>query len=109
MNFEDYQVAARKTAIYPFMGTNLWYPTLGLAGESGEVSEKVKKIYRDFDGKVSDEKREEIVRELGDVLWYIANIGSELHVSLEYIALQNIKKLVDRTMRNQVHGDGDNR
>jgi len=68
MSFEQYQIAAKQTAIYPNAGENLFYPTLGLCGESGEVAEKVKKIYRDSKGIVTLDKKLEIIKELGDVL-----------------------------------------
>ena len=109
MTFEEYQHLSRKTALYPNVGENFVYPTLGLAGEAGEVAEKVKKILRDENGKVSDEKKEEIKKELGDVLWYIAQIATEMNLSLDDIASGNIKKLYDRLERDQIKGDGDNR
>lgn len=109
MNFEQYQIAARQTAIYPNIGENLYYPTLGLCGESGEVAEKAKKIYRDHNGVISLERKLEIVKELGDVLWYVSNIASELKFGLDAIARQNIEKLQKRTVENKVHGEGDNR
>ena len=109
MNFNDYQVVARSTAIYPNLNNNIFYPTLGLCGESGEVAEKVKKIIRDK-GKIIDEKdRIEIRKELGDVLWYIANISSELDLELDEVAELNIAKLKERKDNNKLHGDGDNR
>jgi NTP pyrophosphatase (non-canonical NTP hydrolase) len=109
MNFNDYQVEARKTAIYPNVGKNVFYPTLGLCGESGEVAEKVKKVLRDDNGVVSDAKRLEIKKELGDVLWYVSNISSELGLSLEEVAQLNLAKLQGRMNNNKVHGSGDNR
>ena len=68
MDFNAYQIAARRTAIYPQLGDNLWYPALGLAGESGEVAEKVKKVYRDHGGVLTNEEREKLCKELG-VKW----------------------------------------
>ena len=109
MDFNQYQIKARETAIYPNVGDNLWYPGLGLAGESGEVAEKIKKIYRDFDGITTPEKRKEIVKELGDVLWYVSNIASEIEVDLDTVARLNLEKLAKRTIENKVHGEGDNR
>ena len=82
---------------------------MGLVGEAGEVAEKVKKIIRDENGIVSREKKEEIKKELGDVLWYIANLAYELDIKLEEIAQGNIEKIFSRVERNKVHGDGDNR
>ena len=106
-NFDTYQVEARKTAIYPDLGNNLWYPALGLAGEAGEVAEKVKKIYRDCEGKVDTSRRSEICWELGDVLWYIANIATELGVNLSGIAEDNLFKLQMRASQDKIHGEGD--
>lgn len=108
-DFRFYQVEARKTAIYPSLGNNLWYPALGLAGEAGEVAEKIKKIYRDGEGKVTIEKRVEIGKELGDVLWYVASIASELKLDLAGIAETNLIKLQSRAQRGKVHGSGDER
>ena len=109
MNFEDYQKESRKTAIYPQIGKNFVYPTLGIAGESGEVAEKIKKIIRDDKGKVTREKREELSKEIGDILWYIAQLATELGLSLDSIAKENIKKLSSRMKRGKIHGSGDNR
>ena len=83
MTFQEYQQWSRKTAIYWDLGKNLVYPTLGLAGEVGEVAEKIKKIFRDDNGIISDEKRIEIQKELGDVLWYVSQLASEMGLSLE--------------------------
>ena len=109
MDFEEYQKKSRETAIYPNKGSNFVYPVLGLVGESGEVAEKIKKILRDNNGIVDEEKREEIKKELGDVLWYIAQLATELGLSLDEIARFNIKKLQSRKRRNKLHGSGDNR
>jgi len=102
-DFDTYQKEARKTAIYPNIGSNLWYPTLGLTGEAGEVAEMVKKYYRD------GTKMYGLSKELGDVLWYIANLAEELGLSLSSIAQENLSKLQDRKNRNKLHGSGDNR
>ncbi|MFA5086668.1 MAG: nucleoside triphosphate pyrophosphohydrolase family protein [Candidatus Paceibacterota bacterium] len=109
MTFEEYQKLSRETAIYPNKDNNFIYPTLGLAGEAGEVAEKVKKVLRDGNGVVSDEKREEIKKELGDVLWYLANLSTELKISFEEVASKNIEKLQSRQQRGELHGSGDNR
>ncbi|MFA5169250.1 MAG: nucleoside triphosphate pyrophosphohydrolase family protein [Candidatus Paceibacterota bacterium] len=109
MTFQEYQTFSRKTAIYPNKDNNFIYPTLGLAGEAGEVAEKIKKVIRDGNGIVSDEKREEITKELGDVLWYVANLSTELKINLEDVASKNIEKLESRYQRNELHGSGDNR
>ncbi len=109
MEFNEYQKKAWETAIYPKKGNNLIYPMLGLGGESGEVLEKMKKIIRDEDSKISNEKREEIEKELGDVFWYLAAISTELGLKLEDVIQTNIKKLASRKERNLIHGSGDNR
>ncbi|MBI2024942.1 MAG: nucleoside triphosphate pyrophosphohydrolase family protein [Candidatus Harrisonbacteria bacterium] len=109
MTFEEYQKLSRKTAIYPNAGNNFIYPTLGLAGEAGEVAEKIKKVLRDHGGKISDEKKEELKKELGDVLWYVAQISSEFNIPLETVAAGNLEKLYSRFERNKISGDGDNR
>lgn len=109
MTFEEYQKKSRETAIYPDAGKNFIYPTLGLAGESGEVAEKIKKVLRDKKGVVDEETKIEIAKELGDVIWYLAQISTELGLSLEKIASQNIEKLQSRKARGVLSGGGDNR
>lgn len=103
LSFVEYQVGARSTAIYPDKHA-IVYPALGLAGEAGEVAEKIKKWLRDgtFD-------RDLLAKELGDVLWYIANLASDLGFSLEEIAELNLVKLRSRSERGTLQGSGDNR
>lgn len=96
MNFEDYQSAASKTALYPRRLENLEYPTLGLAGEAGEVANIVKKIQRDHGGVLNEEFRGKLKDELGDVLWYISACADELGLSLAEIAEYNVDKLAKR-------------
>ena len=109
MNFNEYQKKAEETAIYPQRGNNFVYPTLGLVGESGEVAEKIKKIIRDDQGKINEEKSQEIKKELGDVLWYLAQLATELQLSLEEIAQANLQKLFSRKERGRIKGEGDDR
>jgi len=109
MTFQEYQDEARKTAIYPNKDNNFIYPTLGLAGEAGEVAEKIKKVIRDGNGIVTEEKKVEITKELGDVLWYVANLAKELGISMDEVAQKNIEKLQSRQQRGELHGSGDNR
>lgn len=109
MTFEEYQKKSRKTAKYPDADHNFIYPTLGLVGEAGEVAEKIKKVLRDDGGEISSEKREEIKKELGDVLWYIAQVATELNLPLTEIAEYNIEKLTSRLERGMISGSGDNR
>ncbi|HXP98957.1 MAG TPA: nucleoside triphosphate pyrophosphohydrolase family protein [Solirubrobacteraceae bacterium] len=108
MDLSEYQRESRRTAEYP---REAWlaYPTLGLAGEAGEVAEHAKKAIRDDAGKVSDERRAAMSKELGDVLWYVAQIASELDLSLDDIAKQNLEKLFSRQERGVLSGSGDDR
>lgn len=108
-DFDKYQKECSKTAVYPKIGEKFVYPLLGLLGETGEVSEKIKKIFRDEGGKLTAEKKEEIKKELGDVLWYLAQLSSELGLKLSDVATGNLEKLASRKIRNKLHGNGDNR
>lgn len=109
MTFDDYQKETNKTAIYPKLMHGSVYPALGLAGEAGEVAEKVKKLVRDDEGVVSDDKLKEVKKELGDVLWYVSQVATEFNLSLSEIAEANIVKLRDRAERGKLKGSGDNR
>lgn len=109
MNFAEYQEKAKQTAKYPVIGHAVIYPTLGLTNEAGEVSGKIKKIFRDKDGVISEADRAALQAELGDVLWYLAQVSTELGLSLDEIADHNIAKLLDRQMRGKIQGEGDNR
>jgi NTP pyrophosphatase (non-canonical NTP hydrolase) len=109
MNFSDYQTRARATAKYPVIGHPVIYPTLGLANEAGEVAGKIKKIFRDKEGVFSETDKAALKSELGDVLWYIAQVATELGLALDDIAEDNIAKLLDRLERGKIKGDGDNR
>ena len=109
MNFTEYQQKSRATAKYPIIGHGVIYPTLGLTNEAGEVAGKIKKVFRDKDGVISDETRDALKAELGDVLWYLAQVATELNLSLDEIAEHNVAKLLDRQARGKIHGDGDNR
>lgn len=109
MTFAEYQKNSQRTALYPNIGNNYIYPTLGLASEAGEVAGKIKKIIRDKGGLVNDADRQELEKELGDVLWYIAQIATELKIDLDNIATHNLEKLLSRLERNKIGGNGDNR
>lgn len=109
MNFQEYQEESRKTAIYPGVGNNFVYPVLGIAGESGEVAEKVKKILREKNGIVDEAGKQEITKELGDLLWYMSQLASELGISLDEVAEKNITKTQSRMERGTLLGNGDNR
>jgi NTP pyrophosphatase (non-canonical NTP hydrolase) len=108
MEFNEYQKLAATTMVYG-TGNKVVYPTLGLCGEAGEVAEKIKKVLRDNNGVFTDEKKEEIKKELGDVFWYLAAISTDLGLDLDEVAQLNIDKLFSRLKRNKLHGDGDNR
>ena len=109
MNFADYQSKSRKTARYPAIGHGVIYPTLGLTNEAGEVAGKIKKIFRDKGGIIGAEERAALKGELGDVLWYLAQVCTELEISLDEVAEANIEKLFSRLERGRISGDGDDR
>ncbi|MEB3322896.1 MAG: nucleoside triphosphate pyrophosphohydrolase family protein [Synechococcaceae cyanobacterium] len=109
MDLQAYQRRSRETARYPHAGSNALYPTLGLCGEAGEVAEKVKKVLRDNDGRFDPGAVEQIALELGDVLWYVAQLATELDLRLEDIAEANLTKLASRAARNVIGGSGDRR
>jgi len=104
--FNEYSEMANSTALYL---DKIIYPTLGLCGEAGEVAEKVKKVLRDSKGVFTEEKKEEIKKELGDVLWYINALSTDLGFTLEEVATLNIEKLFKRKSENKIQGSGDNR
>lgn len=109
MDFNEYQNKSRKTAGYPSIGHPVIYPTLGLANEAGEVAGKIKKVFRDKDGEISETTRDSLKAELGDVLWYLTQVATELGLTLDEIAEHNIEKLYSRLERGRIRGDGDNR
>ena len=108
-NFSHYQRESRKTWTLVHTDHPIVYPTLGLVNEAGELAGKVKKIFRDRDGVISDADREALKYELGDVLWYLTQIATELDLSLEEVAAANLDKLFSRLERGQIKGDGDYR
>ncbi|MDQ3607637.1 MAG: nucleoside triphosphate pyrophosphohydrolase family protein [Actinomycetota bacterium] len=109
MDLTHYQERSRVTAVYPDAGANLLYPTLGLCGEAGEVAEKVKKMIRDDGGVLSDARRGALAAELGDVLWYVAQLATEAGLDLDSIAWGNLDKLRSREERGALRGSGDER
>lgn len=113
IDFVDYEIATRATAIYPEGQTGSFnavaYVTLGLANEAGEVAGKVKKAWRDSNGKFDEDRIAAIKGELGDVLWYLARVADELGLSFQEIAEGNLAKLSSRRERGVIGGDGDNR
>jgi NTP pyrophosphatase (non-canonical NTP hydrolase) len=106
--FLDYQSRAKETAIYP-SHARVTYPALGLAGEAGEVANKVKKVIRDNNGVVPETTRQAISQELGDVLWYMASLATDLGLDLSEIAADNLAKLWSRKERGTLQGSGDQR
>lgn len=108
-NFDAYQRQSRKTWNLVHTDHPIVYPTLGLVNEAGELAGKVKKIFRDKNGQISPEDREALKYELGDVLWYLAQIATELDLSLQDVAEANLEKLFSRLERGAIRGEGDNR
>ena len=117
MEINEYQKMDLETAVYPKEFKTI-YPALGMNGEAGEMADKVKKVLRDSevivrDGSGSiilpDAKREELAKEVGDVLWYVATMAYDLGYTLEEIATMNYQKLKSRQQRHQLNGSGDNR
>ena len=108
-SFDAYQRESRKTWSLIHVDHAIVYPTLGLTNEAGEVAGKVKKIFRDKGGVIGPEDREALKQELGDVLWYLAQICTELDLSLHEVAEANLAKLFSRLERGQIGGEGDTR
>jgi NTP pyrophosphatase (non-canonical NTP hydrolase) len=109
MDFSTYQMQSRRTAKYPPIGHGVIYPMLGLVNEAGEAAGKIKKIFRDKDGRIGAAERQALQSELGDVLWYLAQVCTELDLSLADVAESNLAKLLDRQERGVIGGDGDER
>lgn len=110
MTFDEYQKRALTTVISSndeLKDTLHW--VLGINGEAGEVAEKVKKIIRDKGGKISEEDKQELAKELGDVLWYLAVFAHDLGFSFDKVATSNLEKLQSRKSRGALQGSGDNR
>ena len=108
MTLNEYQRHALETAIYPEQ-SRIIYPTLGLTGEAGEVADKVKKVIRDGQRDFTPEKKAEIMKEIGDVLWYCATLSHDLGYELDEVAQMNVDKLRSRMERHIISGNGDNR
>lgn len=112
MTLNEYQQKALETAFYP-KEYKVIYPALGMNGEAGEVADKVKKIIRDNNGEMSKEKAvvlaQELAKEAGDVLWYIATLAHDIGFTLEEIGQMNYEKLHSRQQRGMLGGSGDNR
>lgn len=110
MDLNTYQDRAATTATFTDTGIlRTVYFTLGLTGEAGEVAEKVKKAIRDEGAEITQEKKNDIQRELGDVLWYVSQLSRVMGFTLEEVAEANLDKLADRKARGAIGGSGDNR
>ena len=118
MNINEYQLAAHSFADYtmPFVSkgdvatrVDYVYPVMGLTEEAGEVAGKFAKAIRDNDGVIDNERKEAIIKELGDVCWFVAELCTLMNVSMERVMQENINKLTSRRERNVIHGSGDNR
>lgn len=109
MNFDEYQKAALNTAIYPNRGKNLNYTILGMCGESGELANKLAKTIRDSNGKVTEEDREGMISELGDILWFLSATCNELGCDLNEVAERNLNKLTLRKDKGTLKGEDDDR
>lgn len=105
---DEYQEFTSSTAMYP-KEYGLIYTTLGLAGEAGEVANKVKKVIRDTNGEINEETRQALKSELGDVYWYLARLADELGFASSDIIAENVQKLSSRFERGVIKGSGDNR
>ena len=106
MELNEYASKAMQTAIYPEC-FGVIYTSLNLAGEAGEYAGQVAKAFRDDEGVITPERREKLIKELGDCLWMIAACARELGVTLEYLANENLEKLSDRSSRGAISGSGD--
>jgi NTP pyrophosphatase (non-canonical NTP hydrolase) len=115
MTFGEYQLVAHSTAIWPEdlgeleQSRNIYYPILGLAGEAGELAGKASKIMRDKQGILDQETRDDLVKELGDCCWFLAEVATVLGVTLESVFEGNAKKLLARKEKGTLGGSGDNR
>lgn len=106
---KKFQQLIEDTALYPMRGNNITYPALGLCGEAGEVAEKVKKIVRDQDGVLTEDNKKAILKELGDVSWYLTAMASELGYTLDDVLDSCETKLRGRMERGTLSGSGDDR
>ncbi len=109
MNLNEYQTLALRTASPKDKKNELFHLLLGLCGEAGEIAEKAKKIVRDQDSDFSKLDKDDLKKELGDVLWHIAVVADYFDIPLEDIGDTNIKKLASRLKRGVISGSGDER
>ena len=111
MDFDEYQQLANRTGNFEGKQAEfaMMYLALGVTSEAGEIADKIKKIIRNDNGVVSEEKREAIKAEIGDVLWYLSQLARHFNYSFSEVAKSNIEKLSDRAKRKVIASDGDNR
>lgn len=113
MNIQEYSEQAITTLTsdhdYGEITPELMAQVLGLVGESGEVAEKFKKLVRDKYGVLTDENKAELLKELGDIVWYVNSIAILLGSDLEAVLRNNLKKVLSRKERGVTKGSGDNR
>lgn len=109
MTLNEYQKSALLTASRKGEEIELIHRVLGLIGEAGEVAEKMKKVYRDQEGELRSDNIEDLKKEIGDILWYVATLADFFDISLEEIGQINIDKLASRQKRGKIQGSGDNR
>jgi NTP pyrophosphatase (non-canonical NTP hydrolase) len=111
MTFNEYQDECAKTDVGTSAQDNLkpgWmYYVLGIGGETGELLEKIKKLFRDDYGEMTEERKKAVILEMGDMMWYMARLCSHLGVKFDQVALMNVDKLQSRKKREKIHGDGD--
>ena len=106
MTLDEYQNHALETAIYPKQ-YKIIYPALGITGEAGECSDKVKKVIHDNNGEFTDDRKREIAKEIGDVLWYCATLAHDIGYTLNEVGEMNVAKLSSRKERNKINGNGE--
>lgn len=107
-NADEYQDWTSTTAVFKVKDT-MSYLTLGLTGEAGEVANKIKKVLRDKDGVMDEATRLQLIDEMGDVMWYVAQLCAFLGADLSQVMEMNKAKLESRKDRNTLAGEGDNR
>ena len=112
-SFNAYQEDCRHTdvgtAAQDVLSPGWLYYALGISGECGELTEKIKKLFRDKGGVIDEDFRDDVVKEMGDILWYMARMADAFDIPFGYVAETNSKKLISRMVRGKIHGDGDDR
>lgn len=109
MDFDDYQKKSTHSIILPELLYDLKYLGIALAEETGEVAGKIKKLFRDADGKLDESQKTDLIREMGDMFWYLARMADTLKIPLSLVAKMNLEKIKSRVDRQKIHGSGDNR